>query len=61
MKNKLIVLSVGCWAMFQSGSLYAQKLYIYDQNTNQPLNEAQVKQCDGQNKLNQTGIDGYLP
>ena len=60
MKNKLIVLSVGCWAMFQSGSLYAQKLYIYDQNTNQPLNEAQVKQCDGQNKLNQTGIDGYV-
>ena len=60
MKNRLIALSFGCWAVFQYGSMYAQKLYIYDQNTNLPLNEARVKSCDGQTKLNQTGIDGYV-
>ncbi len=38
----------------------AQKLYIYDQNTNLPLSEALVKSCDGQTKLNQTGIEGFV-
>ena len=42
------------------GPFYAQKLYIYDQNTNLPLSEAQVKSCDGQTKLNQTGIEGFV-
>ncbi len=42
------------------GAFYAQKLYIYDQNTNMPIHEAQVKSCDGQTKLNQTGIEGYV-
>lgn len=60
MKKICIALVLGAWAIALNGVLYAQKLYIYDQNTNLPLNEAQVKNCDGQNKLNQTGIEGYV-
>lgn len=53
----LLVVLVLAWLQ---GAFYAQKLYIYDQNTNMPLDEAQVKSCDGQTKLNQTGIEGYV-
>ena len=52
----LVVLVLVCI----QGPFYAQKLYIYDQNTNMPIHEAQVKSCDGQTKLNQTGIEGYV-
>jgi hemoglobin/transferrin/lactoferrin receptor protein len=60
MKKICIALVLGAWAIALNGALYAQKLYIYDQNTNMPLHEAQVKSCDGQTKLNQTGIEGYV-
>ena len=53
----LLVVIVLAWLQ---GAFYAQKLYIYDQNTNMPIHEAQVKSCDGQTKLNQTGIEGYV-
>ena len=53
----LLVVLVLAWLQ---GPFYAQKLYIYDQNTNMPIHEAQVKSCDGQTKLNQTGIEGYV-
>ena len=57
--NRFLLLVVLVLAMIQ-GPFYAQKLYIYDQNTNMPIHEAQVKSCDGQTKLNQTGIEGYV-
>jgi hemoglobin/transferrin/lactoferrin receptor protein len=60
MKKICLTLLLGVWAMALNSALYAQKLYIYDQNTNMPLDEAQVKSCDGQTKLNQTGIEGYV-
>jgi hemoglobin/transferrin/lactoferrin receptor protein len=60
MKKLVKALFLGLGLMTLNGALYAQKLYIYDQNTNLPLSEAQVKSCDGQTKLNQTGIEGYV-
>jgi hemoglobin/transferrin/lactoferrin receptor protein len=60
MKKLVKVLLLGLGVMTLNGALYAQKLYIYDQNTNLPLSEAQVKSCDGQTKLNQTGIEGFV-
>jgi hemoglobin/transferrin/lactoferrin receptor protein len=53
----LLLVLVLAWSQ---GPFCAQKLYIYDQNTNLPLSEAQVKSCDGQTKLNQTGIEGFV-
>ena len=60
MKKLYFALMLGAWAMALNGALYAQKLYIYDQNTNLPLQEAVVKSCDGQTWLNQTGAEGYV-
>ncbi|MFM7723476.1 MAG: hypothetical protein ACKO7O_01665, partial [Bacteroidota bacterium] len=60
MKKLCFALLLGAWAMAQNGAFYAQKLYVYDQNTNLPLQEAVVKSCDGQTKLNQTGAEGYV-
>ncbi|MFM7595930.1 MAG: TonB-dependent receptor plug domain-containing protein, partial [Flavobacteriales bacterium] len=60
MKKLYVALLLGTWAMVLNGALYAQKLYIYDQNTNLPLQEAVVKSCDGQSTLNQTGIEGFV-
>jgi hemoglobin/transferrin/lactoferrin receptor protein len=60
MKKLVKSLLLGLGVMTLNGALYAQKLYIYDQNTNLPLSEAQVKSCDGQTKLNQTGIEGFV-
>jgi hemoglobin/transferrin/lactoferrin receptor protein len=60
MKKLVKYLLLGLGVMTLNGALYAQKLYIYDQNTNLPLSEAQVKSCDGQTKLNQTGIEGFV-
>ncbi|NBO61277.1 MAG: TonB-dependent receptor [Flavobacteriia bacterium] len=60
MKKLYFALMLGAWAMALNGALYAQKLYIYDQNTNLPLQEAVVKSCDGQTRLNQTGAEGYV-
>jgi hemoglobin/transferrin/lactoferrin receptor protein len=57
--NRLFLLLVLVLAWSQ-GPFCAQKLYIYDQNTNLPLSEALVKSCDGQTKLNQTGIEGFV-
>jgi hemoglobin/transferrin/lactoferrin receptor protein len=57
--NRFILFLVLVLAWSQ-GPFCAQKLYIYDQNTNLPLSEAQVKSCDGQTKLNQTGIEGFV-
>lgn len=57
--NRFFLFLVVLLAWIQ-GPFYAQKLYIYDQNTNLPLSEAQVKSCDGQTKLNQTGIEGFV-
>jgi hemoglobin/transferrin/lactoferrin receptor protein len=57
--NRFFLFLVLLLAWFQ-GPVYAQKLYIYDQNTNLPLSEALVKSCDGQTKLNQTGIEGFV-
>jgi hemoglobin/transferrin/lactoferrin receptor protein len=53
----LLLVLVLAWSQ---GPFCAQKLYIYDQNTNLPLSEALVKSCDGQTKLNQTGIEGFV-
>ena len=58
MKKLYFALMLGALAL--NGALYAQKLYIYDQNTNLPLQEAVVKSCDGQTRLNQTGAEGYV-
>jgi len=60
MKKLVKSLLLGLGVITLNGALYAQKLYIYDQNTNLPLSEAQVKSCDGQTKLNQTGIEGFV-
>jgi hemoglobin/transferrin/lactoferrin receptor protein len=60
MKKLYFALMLGAWAMALNGALYAQKLYVYDQNTNLPLQEAVVKSCDGQTRLNQTGAEGYV-
>ncbi|MBM3425326.1 MAG: TonB-dependent receptor [Bacteroidetes bacterium] len=60
MKKPYVALLLGAWAMALNGALFAQKLYIYDQNTNLPLQEAVVKSCDGQTRLNQTGAEGYV-
>ena len=60
MQKLYFALMLGAWAMARNGALYAQKLYIYDQNTNLPLQEAVVKSCDGQTWLNQTGAEGYV-
>jgi hemoglobin/transferrin/lactoferrin receptor protein len=60
MQKLYFALMLGAWAMARNGALYAQKLYIYDQNTNLPLQEAVVKSCDGQTRLNQTGAEGYV-
>jgi hemoglobin/transferrin/lactoferrin receptor protein len=60
MKKLVKSLLLGIGVLTLNGALYAQKLYIYDQNTNLPLSEAQVKSCDGQTKLNQTGIEGFV-
>ena len=60
MKKLVKSLLLGLGVLTLNGALYAQKLYIYDQNTNLPLSEAQVKSCDGQTKLNQTGIEGFV-
>ncbi|MEY5134007.1 MAG: hypothetical protein RLZZ198_2011 [Bacteroidota bacterium] len=60
MKKLVKALLLGLGLMTLNGALFAQKLYIYDQNTNLPLSEAQVKSCDGQTKLNQTGIEGFV-
>jgi len=57
--NRLFLFVVLVLACIE-GTFYAQKLYVYDQNTNMPLHEAQIKSCDGQTKLNQTGIEGYV-
>jgi hemoglobin/transferrin/lactoferrin receptor protein len=57
--NRFFLLLVLLLAWSQ-GPFSAQKLYIYDQNTNLPLSEALVKSCDGQTKLNQTGIEGFV-
>ena len=59
MKKLVKSLLLGLGFMALNGALYAQKLYIYDQNTNLPISEVQIKNCDGQTKLNQTGVDGY--
>lgn len=60
MNKSILALFVAFWTMVQCAFLNAQKLYIYDQNTNLPLGNAMVKSCDGKNNLNQTGIDGYV-
>jgi hemoglobin/transferrin/lactoferrin receptor protein len=60
MKKLYLALLLGAWVMAHNGALYAQKLYVYDQNTNMPIHEAHVKSCDGQTKLNQTGAEGYV-
>ena len=60
MKKLVKSLLLGLGVLTLNGALYAQKLYIYDQNTNLPLSEAHVKSCDGQTKLNQTGIEGFV-
>ena len=60
MKNLSIAL-LGFMALAISGKALSQKLYIFDQNTNQPIKGAEVKPCEGSSKtLNQTGMDGYV-
>jgi len=60
MKNLSIAL-LGFMALAISGKAFSQKLYIFDQNTNQPIKGAEVKSCEGSSKtLNQTGMDGYV-
>jgi len=60
MKKSFMALILGLWTVVHFGVFNAQKLYIYDQNTNLPLDDAWVKSCDGQTKYNQTGVEGYV-
>jgi len=61
MKKLVKSLLLGLGVMTLNGALYAQKLYIYDQNTNQPIKGVEIKPCSGNTKsLNQTGAEGYV-
>ena len=58
--KKISIALLGWVAFAITGKVYSQKLYIYDQNTNLPLNQVQVKTCDGQSTLHETGAGGFV-
>jgi len=58
--KKISIALLGWMAFAITGNVYSQKLYIYDQNTNLPLNQVQVKTCDGQSTLHETGAGGFV-
>lgn len=58
--KKISIALLGWMAFAITGKVYSQKLFIYDQNTNLPLNQVQVKTCDGQSTLHETGAGGFV-